>query len=282
MRILSNPHTHTDFSDGRDTPRSQVERALALGFRALGFSDHAAQDVDAFTGMPKEREADYQGAVRALAEEYAGRIRVHLGVELDSEFGIAEKKNYDYILLSCHYVRKGNARALVDCRPRRDRVFAVRDEAYGGNGEAMAADYFLHLGARALEERPAILGHFDIVKYFNGDGSLYDADSPVVRRAWREALAMARESGALLEVNTGGMARGYVNEPYPSWDILRVWRDLGGGVILGSDCHDARLMDFAFDGVLARLRAEGFASVWELGGAGEPLFVERRFSDEKN
>ena len=282
MRILSNPHTHTDFSDGRDTPRSQVERALALGFRALGFSDHAAQDVDAFTGMPKEREADYQGAVRALAEEYAGRIRVHLGVELDSEFGIAEKKNYDYILLSCHYVRKGNARALVDCRPRRDRVFAVRDEAYGGNGEAMAADYFLHLGARALEERPAILGHFDIVKYFNGDGSLYDADSPVVRRAWREALAMARESGALLEVNTGGMARGYVNEPYPSWDILRAWRDLGGGVILGSDCHDARLLDFAFDDVLARLRAEGFGGVWELGGAGEPMFVERRFSDEKN
>ena len=282
MRILSNPHTHTDFSDGRDTPRSQVERALALGFRALGFSDHAAQDVDAFTGMPKEREADYQGAVRALAEEYAGRIRVHLGVELDSEFGIAEKKNYDYILLSCHYVRKGNVRALVDCRPRRDRVFAVRDEAYGGNGEAMAADYFLHLGARALEERPAILGHFDIVKYFNGDGSLYDADSPVVRRAWREALAMARESGALLEVNTGGMARGYVNEPYPSWDILRAWRDLGGGVILGSDCHDARLLDFAFDDVLARLRAEGFGGVWELGGAGEPMFVERRFSDEKN
>ena len=282
MRILSNPHTHTDFSDGRDTPRSQVERALALGFRALGFSDHAAQDVDAFTGMPKEREADYQGAVRALAEEYAGRIRVHLGVELDSEFGIAEKKNYDYILLSCHYVRKGNVRALVDCRPRRDRVFAVRDEAYGGNGEAMAADYFLRLGARALEERPAILGHFDIVKYFNGDGSLYDADSPVVRRAWREALAMARESGALLEVNTGGMARGYVNEPYPSWDILRAWRDLGGGVILGSDCHDARLLDFAFDDVLARLRAEGFGGVWELGGAGEPMFVERRFSDEKN
>ena len=41
-------------------------------------------------------------------------------------------------------------------------------------------------------------------------------------------------------------------------------------------------MDFAFDGVLARLRAEGFESVWELGGEGEPLFVERRFSDEKN
>ena len=282
MRARSNPHTHTTFSDGRDAPRAQIERALALGFRALGFSDHAAQYVDAFTGMPKAREADYRSAVRALAEEYAGRIRIHLGVELDSEFGLAERKFYDYILLSCHYVRRGDARALVDCRPRRDRVFAVRDEAYGGDGEAMAADYFLHLGARALEERPAILGHFDIVKYFNGNGSLYDPASPVVRRAQLEALSMVRESGALLEVNTGGMARGYVNEPYPSWDILRVCRDMGGGVILGSDCHDARLMDFAFDGVLARLRAEGFESVWELGGEGEPLFVERRFSDEKN
>ena len=25
------------------------------------------------------------------------------------------------------------------------------------------------------------------------------------------------------------------------------------------------------------LRAEGFGGVWELGGEGEPLFVERRF-----
>ena len=208
VRIRSNPHTHTTFSDGRDAPRAQIERALALGFRALGFSDHAVQDVDAFTGIPKEREADYQSEVRALAKEYAGRIRVYLSVELDSEFGLADARNYDYILLSNHYVRKGDAHALVDCRPRRDRVFAVRDEAYGGNGEAMAADYFLHLGARALEERPAILGHFDIVKYFNGEGALYDADSPAVRRAQMEALSMVRESGALLEVNTGGMARG--------------------------------------------------------------------------
>ena len=127
VRIRSNPHTHTTFSDGRDAPRAQIERALALGFRALGFSDHAVQDVDAFTGIPKEREADYQSEVRALAKEYAGRIRVYLSVELDSEFGLADARNYNYILLSNHYVRKGDAHALVDCRPRRDRVFAVRD-----------------------------------------------------------------------------------------------------------------------------------------------------------
>ena len=34
--------------------------------------------------------------------------------------------------------------------------------------------------------------------------------------------------------------------------------------------------------VLARLRAEGFGGVWELGGAGEEMFVYRRFSDRKD
>ncbi len=282
MRIRSNPHTHTTFSDGRDTPRRQVERALELGFRALGFSDHAVQRVDAFVGIPAGQEADYRREVRALQEEYAGRIRIFLGVELDSEFGLAARENYDYILLSDHYARRGDAHALVDCPTHRERVLAVRDAAYGGDGEAMAADYFSRLGARALEVRPAILGHFDIIKYFNAGGALYAPDSPRVRRAQREALEMVKQSGALLEVNTGGMARGYISEPYPSWELLRAWRALGGGVILGSDCHDARLMDFGFDEACAQLLAEGFDGVWELGGEGEDMFAFRPFSDGKN
>ena len=277
MRIRSNPHTHTTFSDGRDTPRAQAEQALRLGFRALGFTDHSVQAADAFVGIPQAREAGYRRAVRALAEEYAGRLRISLGIELDASFGIADAKGYDYILLSGHYACKGGARAIVDSRPRRADIFALRDGQYGGDGEALAADYFRHLGARALEVRPAILGHFDIIKYLNDGGALYDAASPLVRRAQREALEDIRASGALLEVNTGGMARGYINELYPTWGILRLWRDMGGGVILASDCHDARFLDYAFEETCTRLRAEGFGGVWELGGEGEPLFVERRF-----
>ena len=276
MRIRSNPHTHTSFSDGRDTPREQIERALALGFMALGFSDHAVQEVDAFTGIPKEREEAYRREVRALAREYAGRIRVYLGLELDGEFGLARLEQYDYIILSNHYVRGGNARALVDCRPRRDQVFAVRDLAYGGDGAAMAAAYFERLGAQALEIRPAIVGHFDIVKYFNGDGALYDCADPRVRRAQAAALEAIKKSGALLEVNTGGMARGYVDEPYPAREILRLWREMGGEVVLGSDCHDRALLNYGFDAMVALLREEGFAGVYEMGGVGEPMFVKRR------
>ena len=180
-------------------------------------------------------------------------------------------------------MRKGDAHALVGLPPRRDRVFAVRDGAYGGNGEAMAADYFLHLGRRAPLRCVPPSSAFRHCQVFQRRRRAIRCGQPrrAPRGRWRPSRWFG-ESGALLEVNTGGMARGYVSEPYPSWDILRAWRDLGGGVILGSDCHDARLMDFAFADVLARLRAEGFGGVWELGGAGEEMFVYRRFSDRKD
>ena len=36
-----NFHTHTKYCDGKNTTAEMVERAVALGFSALGFSGHA-------------------------------------------------------------------------------------------------------------------------------------------------------------------------------------------------------------------------------------------------
>ena len=38
MLPRSNAHTHTNFVDGRDTPREMIETALVHGFHTLGFS----------------------------------------------------------------------------------------------------------------------------------------------------------------------------------------------------------------------------------------------------
>ena len=54
------------------------------------------------------------------------------------------------------------------------------------------------------------------------------------------------ETGALLEVNTGGVARGYMSEPYPAAFLLKEWRTWGGEVIINSDCHDAKLLDAGY------------------------------------
>ena len=47
-------------------------------------------------------------------------------------------------------------------------------------------------------------------------------------------------SPVALEVNTGGIARGYIKEPYPNDKILTQWLEAGKCVLFASDCHDAK------------------------------------------
>ena len=64
----------------------------------------------------------------------------------------------------------------------------------------------------------------------------------------KQVLKHFMDTGALLEVNTGAIARGYLATPYPAPFLLEEWRAWGGEVILNSDCHDARYLDAGFDG----------------------------------
>ena len=50
--IRSNPHTHTDYVDGKSPARDMIKRALELGFTSLGFSEHAYQpDIEPLYGL---------------------------------------------------------------------------------------------------------------------------------------------------------------------------------------------------------------------------------------
>ena len=50
-----------------------------------------------------------------------------------------------------------------------------------------------------------------------------------------------------LEVNTGGIARGYTEEPYPAVDLLARWLNAGKKVLFSSDCHNAEQLLFGYD-----------------------------------
>ena len=79
---------------------------------------------------------------------------------------------------------------------------------------------------------------------------------------------MAVERGLAVEVNTGAMARGYRPIPYPAPAMLRTLRELGGRVILTSDCHDAARLTYGYAEALALLRAEGFRTALVLRASG--------------
>ena len=274
MGILrSTHHAHTVYvKGGQSTAEEMVLAAIRAGFRSIGLSEHGTQAVDPIHGLTPADAPRYIAEVRALREKYAGQIRVHLGVERDM-YSSARREDYEYVIGSLHYILRGDGFYAADGEPA--PLCECRDLYFGGDGAALAREYFEHLAQYALDYRPEILGHFDLIRKRNAKGELYDPEDPALLRTEREALEAIYQSGAMLELNTGGMARGYLDTPYPELRLLKFWHNLGGRVIVGSDSHAVNTIDFAFDQMPDFLRAAGFQTFWELGGEGEAQFVER-------
>lgn len=93
-------HSHTYYSDcGRDDPHDLIKMAIRNGMSVLGISDHAY-------GI-KDRKPQYEKEFRDLAEQYADRIKVLCGIEINTiprfydEKDAELIKNYDYCLIEC-------------------------------------------------------------------------------------------------------------------------------------------------------------------------------------
>lgn len=63
-----------------------------------------------------------------------------------------------------------------------------------------------------------------------------------------------------MEVNTGGVYRGYRKDFYPGAWLLGEWNKLGGRVIITADAHDTAALTFGFDEAAA-IKAAGFTAL---------------------
>ena len=101
----SNLHTHTTYSDGKQSVRDNIESAIEKSMLSLGFSDHSYTDFDLSYCIKKEKLPEYINEVRTLGKEYSGRIEIYLGYELDGFATMENRELYDYIIGDIHYVR---------------------------------------------------------------------------------------------------------------------------------------------------------------------------------
>lgn len=278
MNFLSNAHTHTTFCDGKSTHQEMLEAAKQLGFVSLGFSGHGDQGFDHAYSMGQGRQKEYHKALRlmqAQQKEEGEGPRLWVGLEQDGATPEAlkelNKELFDYIIGSTHYLCPDyeGASVAVDGDPVLLTKYVER--TFDGDWMEMVKTYYDDHVHMLLHDRPQIIGHFDLVRKNGGPGGLFDVDTPVYSRMALDALEKARASEAVLEVNTGAMARGYADTPYPSKALLGCWGELGGQITLTSDCHDARFLDHGYDRALELIKACGFTEIQRLG-QGESLW----------
>ena len=261
-------HTHTTFCDGKNTPREMVEAAYRMGFTDFGISSHAAFSmVEPGFGMSDEALKAYKEELLALREEYAGRMNLYIGIELDV-LGPVQKA--EYAIGSVHAVEKHGEIVCVD--DTEEKLTDGVNRLWDGDWYAFVRDYFA-LEATVYEKTHCDwVGHFDLLTKFNEnpDGSFRHFD-PTRDEFLEPALAAMKKlnaQGLPFEINTGAISRGYRTEPYPSKQLLRELCRMGGRIMINSDSHSVDTIGFHF-AEAAKLASEcGFTHTWALAPGG--------------
>lgn len=232
------------YDDGKDSIEEIVETAIEKGFSVLGFSGHAYTFFDPSYCMNDENAAKYFAAVKAAKAKYADKIEIHLGLELDYN-GQKDYEKVEYIIGSVHNVYKDGKYLLLDeALSTTKRIIA---EDFGGDAYAMCEMYFETLAKVYDATHCDIIGHFDLITKFQQQEQLFDEHHPRYVKAWQKTADTLLKTGAVFEMNTGAISRGYRTTPYPSDDIIKYLHERGAKFILSSDCHEKDALDCGFD-----------------------------------
>ena len=244
--MLYNYHTHTTYCDGKSSAEDMVQKAIELGLSEIGFSGHSYTEFDLEPCMTREGTELYKKEINALKDKYKDKIKILLGIEYDYQSD-EPRDDYDYILGSVHYLYKNGEYCCID--HSREKQMETVEKYYGGDYYACIEDYYKTVADLYNKTKCDIIGHFDLIVKYNSDGSLFDTNHPRYIAAWKAAADAIIKTPAVVEINTGGMARGYVKHPYPSYEIIDYFKSHGKKLIFSSDCHNKDFLLCGYDDV---------------------------------
>ncbi len=236
---MTDLHTHTTFSDGKNTPEEMVQAAIEKGMGCIGFSDHCYTSFDESYCLPKHRLKEYRDTIYALKEKYRDRIEVLCGIEQDL-YSDTPTDDYEYVIGSLHYLKVGDEYIVLDYRPH--ILLDAVEKHFAGDIYALAEVYYSTLADLAENINISIVGHIDLITKFNEGGKLFDESHPRYVAAWKQAVDRLLKKGIPFEINTGAISRGWRTTPYPSAEMMDYIRSRGGKLILSSDSHSAQTL----------------------------------------
>ncbi|MFQ3547881.1 MAG: histidinol-phosphatase [Termitinemataceae bacterium] len=261
-------HTHSTFCDGKDDIDSLCRSAIDQGLTILGFSAHAP--LPRGSGLKSNWHLDpdhmdaYVEAVLQAKATYQGNLHILLGLEIDYIPGLCGPQDHrfdsyplDYRIGSVHYLYDFTVDGPVE--EWEQGVYRY----FGGDYEAAALAYWERLAAMVTEGGFDILGHMDLVKK-NHSAWWHGGTSEAYRAAAFSVLSAIETNPVLIEVNTGGLNRGTVEELYPSRELLTEMCKRGLPLTINADAHSTRHLTGNYDRAVRELKAVGYTHIFNL------------------
>ena len=242
--ILKDFHIHTNYCDGKHSPRDIVSAAISQGMKEIGILCHSYMDFDQSYCIKKDQIENFKAEINALKNEYKDRIKILCGVEQDY-FSNETTVGFDYIIGGVHYVKKDGNYLDVDLS---EEAFVNSVKTfYNGDFLAFSEDYFELVGKICEKTSPDIIAHFDLVTKFNQNNKWFNTNDSRYLNAAKKAVDKLIPYNKPFEINTGAISRGYRMEPYPEKNLIEYIKEKGGKLILSSDSHSKDTLCYKFN-----------------------------------
>jgi histidinol-phosphatase (PHP family) len=273
MDRLSNYHCHSRLDDGKGELAEYAAAALTKGFATLGFSGHAPVPFEADWTMPAALLPEYVDTVRRLQREYAGRLEILLGLEVDFVPGLLSTRsphlqalNLDFTVGSVHFLGQLRDGTWWTADGSLTELEQGLGECFGGDARPAVERFYSLTAQMVTESPPDIIGHFDVVKKNNRDWRFFSEGAPWYRAAVGRALEAIARAGCILEINTGGIVRGTSGALYPSEWVLAEALARGIPVTVNADAHRPDDIDGYFQESYALLKEVGYRRLTRISG----------------
>ncbi len=248
---MFNLHTHTwrcHHAKGDD--EEYVLRAIANGYKTIGFSDHAPYvfpegHISSFR-MERELAEDYAQSVKYLKNKFKGQIDIKLGFEvewyplfIEEELEYLKSFGYDYIICGQHYTDS-----------------EVEDFAHYAGAKTTDTStldkYIEQVIAAAKSGEFAYIAHPDLIN-FTGSKKIYHQKIEFL-------LTELKKVDIPIEFNFLGFSD---RRNYPNGEFWKIASKIGNRVVIGLDAHSPDVYDDkkGLDALKAKLASYGISPI---------------------
>lgn len=267
MKKKATYHAHTVFCDGNNTVEEMIQNAITKGFTDIGFSAHALYPFASTWHMPLRSYMSYCTEVRSLGEKYKKDINVYLGFEADyfiplSRPSYAQYKDFsiDYIIGSVHYLFIDETLPCFTADGSASEVSQGIQEVFASNARLAVERYFACQRAMIASCDFDVVGHIDVIRKRNGELHFFDEKDTWYKNEIEKTADIAASCGKIVEINTGGIARGAIDDVYPSHDFLRALHKRNVPIVINSDSHSIETLDTAYEQAYESAKRAGYSS----------------------
>ena len=239
--VLANYHTHTwRCNHAVGSEREYIEKAIDAGIEILGFSDHTPNpfswNINDGIRMLPEQTKEYFDTITALRREYAGKIEIHAGVEVEyipGEFcklqAYLQDFGCEYLIMGQHYVDGVYVRFIPEDA---EKLHGHIDQILDG----LSTGAFLYLA------------HPDLF--------VWDGPEQIYLEEMTRLCHGVKALGIPMEYNLLGLRSG---RNYPEARFWRIAAEVGNTVILGIDAHQSD------DMIIGEVERQALENLKELG-----------------